>query len=108
MTAIERAIREARGAGWNNAFYEQLDNHQRHIEIAYCDPLFWQALGKARGWPANGMRQVCSECGREPEDEFCNEIGHNSTEPIFLYKWQRFINHLAARKDAESFFQTLV
>lgn len=52
----------------------------------FLDPLFWQALGKARKW---------------------DKIETNPKNVSWLEWWHRFIDHLAGGKDAESFFETL-
>jgi hypothetical protein len=53
-----------------------------HYELAFLDPLFWQALGEARRW-------------RKDTD---------------AWRWfcHRFIEHLAEGEDAENFFEELL
>jgi hypothetical protein len=60
------------------------------VEQILLDPSFWQALGKARGW------------GIEPSGSI------SQGQAQWLIYWHHFIDHLAAGKDAESFFATLV
>ncbi len=70
------------------------------------DPLFWQALGKAEGWVVT----ICWFCGKECEIAFsedsdcCNEKVSDEWE----YRWHSFIDHLAAGKDINSFFDNLI
>ena len=58
-----------------------------HYTQITSDPLFWQALGKARGW-----------------GDFLNET---DGRPAWIDRWHRFIDHLASGKDAEGFFKNL-
>jgi hypothetical protein len=69
MTIPHRIIEKAISGGWENplpqVFAKISDDHkeQFHAEVTtiilwnqfaplvICDPLFWQALGKALGWP---------------------------------------------------------
>ena len=59
-------------------------------------PSFWQALGKARGWPPYSPRGYVDNYEDDLED--------------FSWKvyWHHFIDHLANGKDAESFFKELI
>jgi hypothetical protein len=61
----------------------------------WLDPLFWQALGKARGWKKNVALNPSSN----------GEIDYG---PMWLKKWHSFVGHLAGGKDAESFFAELL
>jgi hypothetical protein len=59
MNAIEKAIKDAEHAGYDSEYpfvggnlpVSTLRTQQEIQHIAFLDPLFWQALGKARGWP---------------------------------------------------------
>ena len=101
MTHIELAIREAVEKGeWMSAFLEgmtveQIENWTSHVWAAeaFLDPLFWQALGKVRGW--------------WDETHLENLDVQSSPETYWLKQWHRFIDHLASGGDAESFFQSL-
>jgi len=55
-------------------------------EAVFLDPLFWQCLGK-------GIRWVT--------------VNYYNEGPEWKIQWHRFINHLAAGKDAETFFAEL-
>jgi hypothetical protein len=80
MTHIERTIKEAVEKGG----------------AAFLDPSFWQALGKARGWPTFSPTGYFDNYEDDLED--------------FSWKvhWHHFIDHLANGKDAERFFEKLV
>lgn len=85
---------------------------------ALIDPLFFQALGKARGWFAQVMRKCpvkdCIECTFTEEETYCRKHGHLMVLTAYVHKseewlknWHRLIDHLAAGKDIESFFEEL-
>ena len=87
MTHIEQAIRDAveRGGyacGWTDA---------NEWPTTFLDPAFWQALGKARGWKETTL-----------------EVYGYDVMYTWAYQQHRFISHLADRKEAESFFASLV
>jgi hypothetical protein len=94
MTAIERAIKDAESVGYDSEYPFVEGNLpistlriQNEIQnVAFLAPLFWQALGKARGW-AN-------------ISEIEGGMGWKNV-------WLLFIEHLAEGKDAESFFADL-
>jgi hypothetical protein len=114
MTHIEQAIREAVETGWrpskyqhdldyvgNKAayFFEHQSGDKRFpsegtwLSEIFMSPLFWQALGKAKGWD---------------EGKYWDEIYPNSPyQWMWQHIWHRFIDHLAEGKDAESFFASL-
>lgn len=90
----------------------------------FLDPLFWQALGKARGWVGEKIR-MCVGCGvalkwnEQPDMEGRHNLQRNGKqvgcgsdiieyEGQWLIEWHRFIDHLAEGKDTESFFATLI
>ncbi len=64
------------------------DTFVQSVESIFLDPLFWQALGKARGWDDNLLRREYSRIA-------------------WRDAMHRFIDHLAEGKDAESFFKNL-
>lgn len=115
MTHIEQAIREAKENGWddgNVAFFSETKHDDswlvdgwQYDNKAFLDPLFWQALGKARGWGE------CHVCGCKV---FTNSVCDNCRDTIVKHpddwkdEWHRFIDHLAEGKDAESFFKDLL
>ena len=66
------------------------DFEKIHICEALCDPDFWSALGKARGW-----RTI----------QHSDLIGDETVQ--WKVNWHRFIDHLAEGKDIESFFATI-
>jgi hypothetical protein len=111
MNHIEQVIREAVENGYGgtmeghplrvercdayDAFQAQVwfrrDGVQSMVYLKgiFLDPLFWQALGKARGWQAPESRN---------RDVLNGE---------WVDQWHRFIDHLAEGNDAESFFSRL-
>jgi Rad3-related DNA helicase len=102
MTALETCIREAVEKGGYEASCKvhlalsdnSLDYHNR----LFLDSLFWQALGRARGWETHR---------RCPIETCCRIFPQERTIPEWKYRWHRFIDHLADGKDAESFFAAL-
>jgi len=91
MTHTEQAIKEAaeKGGYDDSAVHLVLDamtqyDYDATVNLIVLDPLFWQALGKARGW----------------QDDY-----HTTG---WRRNWHHFIDHLAQGNDAESFFAQLV
>lgn len=88
---------------------------RNHYGLAWVwlDPLFWQSLGKAMGWPEDTT--YCDHCGEADiadeyitHDEEHSDCSNILTFPKYWrYQWHRFIDHLAEGKDAESFFESL-
>ncbi len=76
---IERSLKLAQQNGY-------LDGKFQTYSDCFLDPAFWQTLGKAPGW-----LDLREEGGTEG----------------WLYYWHSFIDHLAAGKDADSFFKGL-
>lgn len=101
MNHIEQAIKEAVEKG-GYYFFPGLLNEKiqdyHHPQI-FLDPLFWQALGKVRGWGAG--RDFAVGTGTPEYSDWIT--GHS-----WGWYWHRFIDHLAENKSAESFFATLV
>lgn len=110
MTSLEICIREAVEKGkyfptFINQYYTDGGKEKRKTpvyiaqelihsvenEIIVLDPLFWQALGRARGW------------------EHIIETHLRADIIVLEWRdyWHRFIDHLAEGKDAESFFAAL-
>lgn len=99
----------------------------RREEIV-CDPLFWQALGRACGWGGEitttktgkeyGER-FCLHCSistqiQPPKETGCNHIHYpeyctvcEKKNITWQKQWHNFIGHLIAGKDINSFFETL-
>jgi hypothetical protein len=113
MTSLETCIREAveksrwqpRGERhfWEyrglqkDGLYIFVNEHRGRVELIskyeiLLDPLFWQALGRARGWD------------KEP---FIINGAWLMADSECELNWFRFIDHLAQGKDAESFFAAL-
>lgn len=101
MTAIETAIRDAIRGGWRPPFIlRRVELEVGFGELFYqmyagvfLNPLFWQALGKARGWVS--VKTV--------------EIEYHFAGDWTEWEWNmhRFIDHLIAGKTAEDFFKSL-
>jgi hypothetical protein len=53
ITVWDRCTIDNEGFYATNTFEEDIDSTRIRKEWIVCDPLFWQALGKACGW--NGM-----------------------------------------------------
>lgn len=121
MTHIEQAIREAVENGWdeNRAIVKSVDFRDGHegmgtsmksTDRAFLDPLFWQALGKARAWKQDDdITQYVKDNGTYVKG---HPILRQNGEKIsrlgeWIHHWHRFIDHLAEGKDAESFFKDL-
>lgn len=92
---FEQAIKEAgaKGGYKPKRYVASLDINiqEDRQEIILLDPLFWQALGKARAWaltkhPIRGRYKYMKS---------------------WISEWHRFIDHLAEGKPAESFFASL-
>lgn len=95
---METAIKKAIEGGWKYDIRigELAEGVPCEVfEIAWCNPLFWKALGKACGW------DTCP-CKSGPDGE-CSFNG----EPWTGY-WHRFIDHVAEGKDADSYFNNLL
>jgi len=90
-TSVEQAIKKAIEGGWNEGRAEigipegKVGSDMFIDEIAFADPLFWQSLGKAMGWPSNPM-----------------------SWKGWKNQWHDFIDHLAEGKTAEEFFEKLL
>ncbi len=93
---IERAIRDAvEKGGYRRVDCDVVGDLDYYLENTGCseiflDPAFWQALDRARGW-----------------EDAKDEIFHGVARSGWYWHWHRFIDHLAANKDAESFFADL-
>jgi hypothetical protein len=90
MTHIEQAFEDAYQCGFATRGTREKWNEEAMQAMCFLDPLFWQALGKARGWTV------------------CESGSIWQGVPKWRYWWHRFIDHLADGKDAESFFKSLV
>lgn len=122
MSYVELAIREAQTAGfWP---YANLPKPWEYSMIL-LEPIFWQYLGKARGWgtemtlidepghPKEWMYYThCARCHEQIIDQ---EDGcpsgcdcDDAYIEAWVMEWHRFIDHLAEGKDAESFFKDLL
>jgi hypothetical protein len=83
--------------GWKEG--ERIKITQELINKALLDPLFWQALGKAKGWSEKDFfLPDCEGCGM-PQEQL---------NPWWRHVWHCFIDHLAEGKSAEEFFDNLL
>lgn len=95
MTAVETAIQDAVKGRYNREVNipsplkggVQVD---REISEIFLDRLFWQALGKSRGWARLAPYELV-----------------NKNIPEWHYHWHRFIDALAEGQTAEDFFKSL-
>ena len=103
MTYIEQAIKEAVDHGYepNVERYPEMEGiSPLQIAVAmqadvFIDPAFWKALGKKRGWTTDDDFKYWQKSVAEWKEKYWKNF------------WHRFIDHLAADKDAESFFKEL-
>lgn len=105
MTHIEQAIKEAVEFGeWDwKSFQERAglaEDSDAPIAEVMMDRMFWQELGKARGWGIMGYPMPLKKMTPAEKQHW---IGKDEWQ----YQWHRFIDHLAAGKDVESFFEGL-
>lgn len=78
-----------------------------HESDFFLDPLFWQALGKSLGWKGEHFYMTFE---KQDDDDIDNPEKEETKhfEPLWLYHWHRFIDHLASGKSADSFFEELL
>ena len=103
MTHTEQAFAQAIEAGYEpklERFAEIEGASALQIAVAMSadvllDPDFWRALGRARRWPADDAIDPKMTMGEWQKQRW-------------LGRWHAFIDHLAAGKDAESFFRALM
>lgn len=88
---IEQAIRKAESAGWKQSLPTFILNTTIDTNNVFLDPDFWIALGKALGW-----RMLHDDSGLTPN------------ENTWITHWHGLIDHLAAGKDAESYFKEIL
>jgi hypothetical protein len=107
MNNIEQAIKEAVETGGYTFGYVRefwipknfsVGTHDKfELRGIFLDPLFWQALGKARGWSVR--------CPLRKDNEYMSCKSYRLV--CWQCKWHTFVDHLAEGKDAESFFGML-
>ena len=102
MSHTEQAIAHALEAGYEpklERFAEIAGASTLQIAVAmqadvFLDRDFWQALGRARRWPADDAIDAKMTMGEWQKQRW-------------LGRWHAFIDHLAAGKDTESYFRAL-
>lgn len=82
----------------------QYGDYTERVDIAatLLDPLFWQALGKARKWKHSGYVQFY---------EKLTKVGRTWVKETDIESWKLaryMLTDHTEKKDAESFFATLV
>lgn len=92
MNAIEQAIKEAVEKGGYGIVAVGTLSIPATQEQVLLDPLFWQALGKARGWNNHNPIHDTRDISKEP----------------WKIMWHRLIDHLAEGKSTEDYFASLI
>jgi len=88
---IQEVVAKAIEGGYTN--YQQHDRSWPTQAHYFLETSFWEALGHTLGW--------------EGHFEYVQLRGHAPSkirQPLWLYYWHRFNNHLATGKTPESFF----
>lgn len=70
------------------------------ISSIFLDPLFWQSLGEALGWP--------EEKDNAGETQGDGKWHSTRTLNSWLYHWHDFIDHLVYGSTPELFFKPLI
>lgn len=98
---METALKRAIEAGWpmieGIPTYPEIGRKKAFACMILLDPAFWQALGKAEGWPTAEREEMR---GIEPNDV--------SAAFGWLKYWHRFLDHLASGKSADEFFEEII
>jgi hypothetical protein len=102
MSHTEQAIEDALDAGYEPKLerFAEIDGATAlQIAVAmqadvFLDRDFWQALGRARRWPPDDAIDPKMTMGEWQKQRW-------------LGRWHAFVDHLAAGKDAESYFRGL-
>lgn len=121
---MKEVIQKAIEGGYKFREYDLVEDNSRFFrpdgdgaflqalpEQIWCDPLFWQCLGKSFGW---GETMFPVEFKREDgSTEYLYWKGDNNHQYTphlvgWKYYWIEFIHHLASGKDAEEFFKDLI
>lgn len=91
---MKQAITKAIEGGYQPKIFGYANGNFSHKnEVIWCDPAFWQALGKAEGWNGANFGN-----GRETL---------RSWVPHWKDMWHRFIDKIASGGTAEEFFTEL-
>ena len=124
---MKEIIQKAIKGGWKNKQYGfdcGIDTYEHYV----CDPLFWQALGKALKWDTEIDYFVCQnvKCNEHklyPDEwltySFCPKCGGTMKQTkkytkSWLNYWHRFIDYLAENNEdiesngTESYFKKLI
>ena len=94
---IEKAIK----GGWKGLSLDVKSYENAHYAML-LDPLAWQAVGKAEGWPQ--QREVSY-------DSFNNQREEKKVTTTIRGEWQNkmhsMIDHIASGNSSESYIETL-
>ena len=91
---IQEAIEKAIEGGYTK---ERVGDLSSQVQAQYfLETSFWEALGHTLGWEDDF--EYIQVMGDEPQ---------KMRQPMWLYYWHRFNNHLATGKTPESFFESL-
>ena len=81
MSAVSRAIREAKDEGYTP--------NERSV---FLDPMFWRCLGRKRKWD---------------QDEKDVGVRSEMWTSVWLRTWHEFVDHLAFGRGIEAYFEKL-
>ena len=112
---MEKAIRIAIDGGYeplNRIFKDEVGTYAKGgigmrwlpVDCVYLDPVFWQALGNAKGWE----KSMCRKCNRESTK--CLKSNDDCTgEDLmgWVYHMHRFIDNIVEGKTIDDFFNSL-
>ena len=97
MMTIQEAIEKAIEGGYT---IDPFHDPSRPIQAQYLlETSFWEALGRALGWNNETITVHAVENGKPT---IVTRIQQH-----WLSHWQRFIDHIAAGKTPESFFESM-
>jgi hypothetical protein len=107
--AIKQAIEGGYDVRWNPAWLnvEKIDSQGNVTPLkndqVFTDPLFWQALGKARGWELH----TCTDCNNPDSKCNCNEKDFEALQNTWNVWAMRWFYTRLSNGDEEKFWQSL-
>lgn len=93
MNYIEEAIKRAIEGGYDLG---RVNREFASNNFYFCDPLFWQALGKNEWWDGSQFRWLGDKGWPDVQ------------RPTYKEVWHSFIDHLIAGGTPEDFFKELL
>ena len=106
---IQEVIKKAIEGGWNDKEYRTVHHKGKvdtwsHSTSMFLDPNFWKCLGKAMEWGTVTMKRTVY-----PNDGnvICETMPENPDYPEYLYRWHKFIDHLAEGGSIVDYFEKL-